>query len=173
VTRRSLLASVAAVAGFTSCGYHVGGKADLVPKSIQTIAVPAFSSYSTRYKLADMLSGQIAREFNERTRFRVVDDTATADAVLNGSINAVTAAPNVVDPSTGRSTSVLISVVLSLRLVERTTGRVLYVRPSYAAQQRYSIAGDPHQYFDESGPAFMRLSTDVARDVVSSILENF
>ncbi len=34
----------------SSCGYHVGGKADLMPKSIQTIAIPAFTTFTTRYQ---------------------------------------------------------------------------------------------------------------------------
>ena len=45
-----------------SCGYHVGGKADLVPKSIQTIAIPAFAgSSAARYKLMDALPKQMGR----------------------------------------------------------------------------------------------------------------
>ena len=32
-----------------SCGYHVSGKADLLPKSVQTIAIPAFTNITARY----------------------------------------------------------------------------------------------------------------------------
>jgi hypothetical protein len=35
------------------------------------------------------------------------------------------------------------------------------------------VALDPQQYFDESSTAMQRLSKDVARSVVSAILENF
>ena len=37
-----------------SCGYHVAGKADLMPKTIHTIAVPA-RGYHARVHLADPL----------------------------------------------------------------------------------------------------------------------
>jgi hypothetical protein len=30
-----------------------------------------------------------------------------------------------------------------------------------------------HQFFDESGPAYDRLERDIARQMVSSIVENF
>ncbi len=156
-----------------SCGYHVGGKADLVPKGIQTISIPAFKTLSTRYKLVDVLPQQIAREFMARTRFHIVNDPSVADAVLNGSILTVQAYPTVFDPTSGKATSVQVAVVMTINLIERATGRVLYSRANFAARQNYEVAVDPHQFFDESDPAFDRLSRDVAHDIVSAIVEGF
>jgi hypothetical protein len=157
----------------TSCGYHVGGKADLMPKSIQTISIPTISSWSTRYKFVDALPQQIGREFEARTRFRAVNDPSVADAVLNITLNSVSAFPNLSDPTTGRASSAQVTVILSINLLERATGRVLYSRSGWGFRQYYEIAGDPHQFFDESGPAFDRLTRDVAHDVVSGVAENF
>lgn len=171
--RASVSVLIAMAASLFSCGYHAGGKTDLVPKSIQTISIPAFTTFSTRYKLVDVLPQQIGREFMARTRFRIVNDPSEADAVLNGSVNTVTAYPTIFDPTSGKATSVQIAVSLTVRLIERATGRVLYSRVNMTARQNYQIAVDPHQFFDESNPAFTRLSRDVAHDIVSSILENF
>jgi hypothetical protein len=155
-----------------SC-YHVSGRADLVPKSVHTIAIPAFLTVTSRYKLVDSLPQAIATEFLTRTRFRVVNDPGQADAVLNGSIIAATAYPNVTDPNSGRSISVRVVVVLTVNFVERSTGKVLYTRSNWSMRQDYSAAVDPHQLFDESGPAFDRLNRDVAHDLVSAVVENF
>ena len=157
----------------SSCGYHVGGKADLVPKSIQTVAIPAFVSASVRYRLMDVLPQQIGREFIARTRFRVSDNPSEADAILNGSISAAQVYPTIYDPTSGKATSVQVLVVVTVNFLERATGKVLYSRPNMAFRQNYSIAVDPHQFFDESGPAFDRVSRDLARDIVSAIVENF
>lgn len=156
-----------------SCGYHAGGKADLLPKSIQTIAVPPFSSSVTQYRLPDLLANDIAREFNTRTRFTTVKDAAVADAVLYGTLNAVYISPTVSDPSTGKATSIQVVATMSIKLVQRETGRVLYSRPSFQVRSYYEISTDPHQYFDESGPAYTRLGQAVAQDVVSAVVENF
>lgn len=172
MTRREFTVAVGA-AGLASCGYHVGGKADLMPKSVQTIAIPAFSTLSTRYRLGDILPQEIGREFTERTRFRVVSDPSMADAVLNGAINTVQVFPNIVDPGSVKATMVQATVVLTVTLLQRSTGRVLFSRPNWAVHESYQVATDPHQFFDESGPAFDRLGRDVARDVVSSVVENF
>jgi hypothetical protein len=164
---------VALAACLASCGYHVGGKADLMPKSVQTIAIPAFSSLSMRYKLVDVLPQQIGREFTEHTRFRIVPDPSMADAVLNGTINSVQVGPSIFDPTSGKASVIQATVVLTVNLVQRSTGRVLYSRPGFVVRESYQVAIDPHQFFDESDPAFDRISRDVARDVVSSIVENF
>ena len=174
MTRRQACAlSILGPSLLASCGYHVGGKADLVPKSIQTIAIPAFVSASLRYRLLDVLPQQIGREFIAKTRFRVVTDPREADAVLNGNVNAAQVFPSIFDPTTGKPTSVQVTVVLSITLSERATGRVLFYRNNLSFRQNYSIAVDPHQFFDESGPAFDRVSRDVAHDVVSAIIEAF
>ncbi len=156
-----------------SCGYHVGGKADEVPQNIQTIAIPAFATSSSRYKLVDALPDSIAREFLTRTRFKVTTDPQRADAVLTGAIVSAFAYPNVNDPNTGVSISVRVVIVISVRLVDRTSGKELYSNPRWVMHQDYAAAADPHQLFDESGPAFDRLCRDVSRDLVSAVVENF
>ena len=51
--------AASAIALFTAaCGYHVGGHADLMPKTIKTIAIPAFGNDTTRYKLARPAAGR-------------------------------------------------------------------------------------------------------------------
>jgi hypothetical protein len=173
VKRLTFPVLLAAAASLISCGYHVGGKADLVPKSIQTISIPAFGNWTTRYKLSDTLPRNIAREFIARTRFRIEDDPSVADAVLNGTITNISALPAVYDPTSGKATSVRVSVFMTVTLLERKTGHVIYSQPALALSQNYDIAVDPHQFFDESDPAFDRLSRDVAHTIVSGVLENF
>lgn len=176
----------------SSCGYHVGGKADLVPKSIQTIAIPPFANPSIHYRLTDQLPRDIEREFLARTRFKIEHDPRVADAVLNGSINSVATFPTIYDPISGKATSVQAIVSMSITLVERSTGRVLYSNSNFQAKQSFDIAASTivspgqssggtsvndqisaHNFFDESGPAYDRLGRDIARQVVSSVVENF
>ena len=172
-TRNLFTAVLLTAASTFSCGYHTGAKADLMPKSIQTIAIPAFTTFTVRYKLVDILPQQIAREFIARTRFRIVENPSEADAVLTGSINSAQVFPTVFDPTSGKATRIQVTVFLTVTLREQTTGRTLFSRPNYGFKQYYDVAVDPHQFFDESGPALDRLCRDVAHDVVSSIVENF
>jgi len=158
----------------SSCGYHVAGKADLVPKSIHTIAIPAFANITTRYKLTDHLPEAISREFIARTRYQIVNDPQAADAVLRGSVINYIAYPTVFDQQTGRASGLAVNVTMQVSLVERATGKVIFTRPSFDVRQRYEISvSNATAYFDESDAALDRLSRDVARAVVTAILENF
>ena len=169
--RWTIAACAALVA--SSCGYHTGGRADLVPKTIHTIAVPAFTNLTTRYKLTDQLPEAIAREFISRTRYRIVPDPSAADAVLEGAVLSYTSFPTVFDPATSRASSVEVHVTLRLSLLERATGKTLYTRPNFEVRERYQISIDPAAFFEESDSALARASQQTARQVVSSILENF
>ena len=166
-------AAVFAILLASSCGYHNAGRADLVPATVHTIAIPAFTNQTTRYKLTDQLPEAIAREFISRTRYRIVADQTTADAILTGSVLTYTSFPTVFDPTTGRASSVEVHVTMRLNLVERATGKVLYTRPNFEMRERYQISIDPAAFFEESDAALARASQQTAQQVVSSILDNF
>jgi hypothetical protein len=157
-----------------SCGYHVAGRADLVPKSVHTVAIPAFANATVRYKLSDRLPQAISREFIARTRYQIVNDPDQADAVLRGSVVNYSAFPILFDQATGRASGLQVNVTMQVNFVERTTGKVIFTRPNFEIQQRYEIAVvNDRAYLEEDDAALGRLSRDVARDLVSAILENF
>jgi RNase P/RNase MRP subunit p29 len=169
VKRRALLCTL----GLAGCGYHVGGKADLLPKTVKTIAIPTFGNLTTRYKISDRLGSAISREFLTRTRYQIVADPNEADATLSGSVLNYVAFPTVVDQVTGRAAGVQISVMLQVNLTDRASGKVLFTRPNMEVRERYEISIDQAQYFEESETALERLSRDVARSVVSAVLSGF
>jgi hypothetical protein len=172
--KRLYAVAIALAASFAAgCGYQVGAHGDLMPATVKTIAIPAFSNLTTRYKLARLLPQDIGREFESRTRYRIVADPNEADAVLTGTVANFSAYPTVSDPVSGRATAAEAVVTLRLTLKDRRTDKVLFSKTGAEYRQRYEIALDPQQYFDESGTAMERISRDVAHSVVSGILENF
>src|SRR5579862_6303428 len=168
-----LLAGLLAL-GLASCGYHVAGNtSSLLPASVKTIAIPAFSNLTTRYKLSDALPRAISREFITRTRYRVIPDAKTADVVLKGSVLSYTFNPTVFDPATGRAGVADLHVAIQVSLTERATGKVLMTRPRLDVTATYVISQDPGQYFDESDWALSRAGEQVAQKIVSQVLESF
>ena len=170
MTRAPIVLLAGLLAG---CGYHVAGRADLMPKNIKNIAIPAFGNITTRYQLARLLPADITHEFISRTRYRIVADPNGADAVLTGTLTNFIPIPSVVDPQTGRATGVEVIVQMQLTLTDRATGKILFQRPGYEFRERYEIATDPQAYFDETGTAIQRVSRSAARTIVTAILENF
>ena len=168
---RFFLAPVVALL-LTGCGYRVAGTANLLPDDIHTIAVLPWGNISMQYKISDYLNEAVTRELITRTRYKVIADPAKADAVLQGAVANLFSGAIVADPTTGRSTGAVVVVQVQAKLTARD-GRVLFQRPNIEFRERYEISVDPKQYFDESQPALLRLSRDVARTIVSAILENF
>lgn len=156
------------------CGYHVAGTQSTLPKSIRTIAVPPFENATIRYKLTDLLPQDIGREFISRTKYQIISDPSQADAVLHGSVLSYLAFPTLIDQAIGRTSALQVNVRMAVTLTDRSTGKVLFSRPAYEAHERYEASvTNNYQYFDESTSAVQRLSKDVARDLVTSILDNF
>src|SRR5579864_6989195 len=134
----------------SSCGYHVAGQADLVPKTVHTIAIPAFSNITSRYKLTDHLPEAITREFIARTRYQIVNDPNQADAVLRGAVVNYVAYPTTIDQQTGRASGLQVNVTLQVSLTERATGKVIFTRLSFDVHQRYELSLKAGAYFEES-----------------------
>jgi outer membrane lipopolysaccharide assembly protein LptE/RlpB len=156
----------------SGCGYHVAGTTNLLPSEIHTIAVVPWGNISMQYKLSDYLAESVSRELITRTRYKVISDPSKADAVLHGSVVNLISGAAVADQATGRTTGAQLLVQVQVRLIDKS-GKVLFERPNVEFRERYEISVDPKQYFDETGPALSRLSRDVARTVVSAVLENF
>ena len=62
---------------------------------------------------------------------------------------------------------------MQIALTDRATHKVLINYPSMQFRERYEISVDQKSYFDESEVALDRLARDVARSVVSAVLEYF
>jgi hypothetical protein len=157
----------------SGCGYRISGQGEAMPKTVKTIAIPAFTTPTARYRLTRLLPTDIAREFQSRSRFIIVTDPEQADAVLTGELATFETGASITDPVSARATAAQVRVVLNLKLTDRHTGKTLFERKGADFFERYEIALNPNQYFDESSTAVTRLSRDVARDVVSAVLEEF
>lgn len=157
----------------TACGYHTAGHAVQLPENVKTIAIPAFVNHTNMYRIEQMLTSSVVREFITRTHYRVINDsTDAADATLRGTVLSTTASPLAYDSKTGRAASVLIVVSMKVALSDRQ-GKVLYQNPAYVFREQYEVSQDLKSFFEEDSPAFRRLSEDFARTLVSNILEGF
>jgi outer membrane lipopolysaccharide assembly protein LptE/RlpB len=166
------LALVSALSA-TGCGYHTVGHAVALPPAVRTIAVPSFVSHSPRFRVEQVMTDAVVREFNTRTQFHVIHEAGTdADAVLRGTVLSATADPLAYDSKTGRAASVLITVSMQVTLTDRD-GKVLFQNPSYLFHEQYELSRELSSFFEEDSSAMDRLSRDFARTLVANILEGY
>ncbi len=172
-TRAACLLALLLTFWLPGCGYHTAGHAVQLPDNVKTIAIPVFKNETLTYRIEQMLTAAVVREFTTRTRYRILNDPGQdADATLRGTVLSTTASPLTYDTATGRAASVLIVVSIKITLTDRN-GKVLYQNPAYLFREQYELSQDLASFFEEDSPAFRRLSQDFARTLVSNILEGF
>jgi outer membrane lipopolysaccharide assembly protein LptE/RlpB len=156
------------------CGYHsTGSSATKLPSDIHTIAIPAFVNKTPQYKIEQLLTRAVVREFVSRTNYQVAKETgSSADATLSGTVTSASLNPLTYDSQTGRASSAIVTVGMSVVLTDRN-GNVVWQNPNYSFREQYQISREASSFFEESDPAFQRLSRDFARTLVSNVLEAY
>ncbi len=169
----AILAILAIVAMPTGCGYHTAGHADRLPATLRVIAVPGFKNQTQTYRIEQILTRDVVREFIARTSYQVVNSASdSADATLKGTVVSTVAAPLTYDSQTGRASSEIVTITLKVSLVDRS-GRVLFENQNYTFRDVYQVSREIASFFDEETPALQRMSRDFARTLVSDILEAY
>lgn len=158
---------------FPACGYHVAGTATRIPPDVKTIAVPAFKNTTSTFRIEQQVTAAVTRELLERTHYRILPNPPDADAVLKGTIKDVRARAITFDINTGRATSLQIRVLAAVELQDMHTHKILFANSNYVFREEYQVSESSSQLFEEDRSALERLSRDLARTLVTDILENF
>ena len=158
---------------FAACGYHVAGRGDRLPPDVKTIAVPIFQNDTRQFRIEQQLARAVTREFIERTKFRITPYPSQADAVLKGTVKDVRSGVVTYDLQTGRATTMQIQVTANVELVDLHSHKTVFSNPNYIFRQEYQLSQPTPSIFPEDQPALDRLSRDMARTLVTDILENF
>ena len=157
----------------SSCGYHTAGHGNILPDHVKTIAIPAFVNETQTYKLEQMLTSAVVREFTTRANYKIVPNAEDdSDAILRGTVLSAATAPSTYDATTGRVASVLVTVTMKVALTGRD-GKMLYENEQYQFREQYQVSQGFASFFQEDTPALQRLSQDFARTLVSNLLEGF
>ena len=125
-----------------------------------------------------MLTEKIRTEFIGRGKYSVVPTETGAQAVLTGSINSISVQP-VGFTEQQLASRYLFTLAMSVAFTDATTNEVLWsndaltFRGEYDLQTRGNVAIEGTAFSDVERQSMERISTDVARTVVTAILEAF
>jgi hypothetical protein len=155
------------------CGYHVAGTTSHLPSSWQTIAIPAFTNDTTTYRIEQRLTEAVIREFMARTKYRIIQDPASASAVLHGEVLTLETTPVLFNATSGEVTTMLVTIHVKVELVDNQTKKPVYQNNDMIFRDEYQISPDVKSFFEEQDPALERMSRDFASHVVADVLENF
>jgi outer membrane lipopolysaccharide assembly protein LptE/RlpB len=157
----------------SGCGYHVAGRVTGAPAEWRTIAIPAFKNDTTHDRIEQRFTESVIREFIARTKFRVVQDPSSADAVLHGEILQIDTNPVLFNATTGEVTAMLVTVQVKVELDDTVSKKPVYQNADMTFRDEYQISSDPQSFFNEEDPTLGRMSRDFASHLVANILEGF
>jgi outer membrane lipopolysaccharide assembly protein LptE/RlpB len=166
------VAALAPLLLLLGCGYHAVGHAARLPRNLHVLAVPVFVNQTQTYRIEQILTRDVVREFISRTNYHVVTSTEDADAILRGTVLSAQAAPLTYDAQSGRISSAVVTVSMKISLVDRS-GRVLFENQNYSFREQYQVTREVTSFFEEETPALLRMSQEFARTLVSDVLEGF
>ncbi len=162
-----------ASAGITGCGYHVAGRAGNLPAEWTSIAIPAFKNDTTRYRVEQRFTAAVVRQFVQRTKYRIVQDPANADAVLHGEVVSIETDPIIFNATTGQVTMMIVTVHTKVELIGTKDEKPVYQNNDMVFRDEYQISSDVQSFFEEQDPALERMAHDFAAQLVSNVLETF
>jgi hypothetical protein len=106
------------------CGYRLAGTGTNIPAAARTVSIELFKNSSREKGLEVELQRALEQEFRRRGTLEVVTN-GEADLVLTGAIRRFWSVP-VAFSATLEAVEFQSNLLLSLKLTERATGRVLY-----------------------------------------------
>ncbi len=112
-------------------------------------------------------------EFLAKTQYKVVSNPADGDAVLRGKIVSLEAVPLLFDTTTGRATTMLVTIKCEVTLTQTGTEKVLYHANNFLFRSEYEISTDVASFFEEQDPALDRVARDFASRLVAAVTENY
>jgi hypothetical protein len=171
-----ILLTVLATSG--GCGYTLAGRGSFLPADITVVAIPTLVNRTTFFDVEQVLTDKVRTEFIGRGKYRVTPETAGADAVLTAEITSITVQP-VGFTDQQLASRYLFAVTMKVAFTDSRSAKVLWsndaliFREEYELTTRSNVAIQGAAFLDQERSAFDRIATDVARTVVTAILEAF
>jgi len=157
--------------GSISCGYRVRSSVGTLPEGIRSLGIPAFQNLTNEFKIEQIFTDAVIRQFNRRTRIKIRTAEPGADAVLRGEIRSVHSVP-VTFGSRSFGTAYMVSVETGVQLIRLEDMKVIWQEKKFTFRERYTLNSDVRDFFDEENPALERLADAFASSLVGTILES-
>jgi len=164
--------------GGSGCGYALAGRGAFLPDYVRVVGIPVLENRSTFFQVEDVLTDKIRTEFIGRGKYTVVSDGAPSDATLTGEVSSISVVP-VGFTEQQLASRYLFTLTMRVRFTDTRTGEVLWSNDSLSFRSEYELttrgntAIEGSGFVDQERNSFDRIANDVARTVVTAILEAF
>ena len=162
----------------SGCGYSLAGRGSFLPDYIRVVGIPPLVNNSTFFQVEQILTEKIRTEFIGRGRYRVVPGAEGADAVVTGAVTAINVQP-VGFTEQQLASRYVFTLTMRVEFTDVRTSKVLWTNQSLAFREEYELttrsntALEGATFLSQERNSFDRIADDVARTVVTAIVEAF
>jgi outer membrane lipopolysaccharide assembly protein LptE/RlpB len=161
----------------SGCGYALAGRGSFLPDYIKVVGIPEFENRSNVSRMEQVLTEKVRTELIGRGKYRVIPDTTGADAVLSGEILSVSIQP-VGFTEQQLASRYLFTMTMKVAFTDTQTNMALWSNDALVFREEYDLSTRGNvtidtAFVDQERSTFDRIASDVARSVVTSILEAF
>ena len=172
----SLLLLLSLSLGGAGCGYALAGRGSFLPADIRTVGIPKLENKSTMFQVEDVITEKIRAEFIGRGKYAVTPDALGADAVLTGEITNVSVQP-VGFTELQLASRYLFTLSMRVQFADARTNEVLWSNDALIFREEYELVTrggvEVASFLDQEKSSVDRIAGDLARSVVTAILEAF
>src|SRR5215470_20096848 len=160
------------------CGYALAGRGSFLPTDIRVVGIPPLVNHTTFFDVELTLTERIRNEFIGRGKYRVVPEAAGADAILVAEITSITLSP-VAFTTTQLASRYQFVLTLRVKFVDARVNKSLWMNDALSFTGEYDLTStsgnalNPATFVDQQRSSFERIANDVARTVVTAIVEAF
>ena len=166
--------------GFTAagCGYALAGRGAFLPEYINVVGIPQLDNSSTFFQVEQLLTEKIRTEFIGRGRYTVIPVPEGADAVVTGAVTSITVQP-VGFTDQQLASRYLFTLTMQMEFTDARTSEVLWSNSALTFREEYEFTTRSDQalegatFLSQERSSFDRIADDVARTVVTAIVEAF
>lgn len=165
---------LAAALTCSACGYRVRSSVGTLPSEAKSLGIPTFKNLTSQYKIEQLISSAVLKEFSMRTRAAVNSSNSGVDLVLLGEIKGVSSVPVTFgtqnDPTQTFGSAFLVTVQLGVKLMRLRDSSIIWQNGDFLFRERYILNENIQDFFSEENPALERLARNFAATLASSIL---
>jgi hypothetical protein len=136
-----------------------------------------FVNHTPLFEIEKRITPKVVSEFIGRGKYKVQSDTTGADAALLGEVSSITVTPATFTDER-QASKYIITAVTKIEFRDVKADKVLWQNPYLAFREDYEVSntsnvGDPAAFLGQDVNALDRLASELARTIVSAILEAF
>ena len=160
------------------CGYSLAGRGSFLPDYIRVIGIPQLVNNSTFFQIEQILTEKIRTEFIGRGRYTVIPNPEGADGVVTGTVTSITVQP-VGFTEQQLASRYLFTLTMRVEFTDARTTKVLWTNQALTFRQEYDLTTrsstslEGATFLSQERSSFDRIADDVARTVVTAIVEAF